>query len=188
MKSIRSTVLFILIIINIINMYFTLQWSVEQQVIYESPQIIMISQTFHIWLPFDSKLFNVLYKILFFVIKSYELVWRIMSFVLFLPLKTGSLLFLWILSAFILVGLRLKSLEYFTDNNFLKILIIIRPGKSLKKLGTIDPNNAVHFPLEFLKSRISSGTTPYEIKFKNTVSIMLTRNITLDENRAVKCE
>jgi len=59
---------------------------------------------------------------------------------------------------------------------------------SLTKLGMIDPNNAVHFPQEFLKSRISSGTTPYEVKFKNIVSIMLTRNITLDENRAVKCE
>ena len=44
-----------------------------------------------------------------------------------------------------------------------------------------DPNNAVHFPLEFLKSRISSGITPYELKLKNAVSIMLTRN--LNSNR-----
>ena len=45
----------------------------------------------------------------------------------------------------------------------------------------IDPNNAVHFSLESLKSRISSGITPYELKFKNIVSIMLTRN--LNSNR-----
>jgi hypothetical protein len=64
-----------------------------------------------------------------------------------------------------LVGLRLKSHEYFTDNVCLKILIIIRPGKSLTKLGMIDPNNAIHFPLDFLKSRISSGIPPYELKF-----------------------
>ena len=41
----------------------------------------------------------------------------------------------------------------------------------------IDPNNAVHFSLEFLKSRIYSGITPYELKFKNVVWIMLTRNL-----------
>jgi hypothetical protein len=41
----------------------------------------------------------------------------------------------------------------------------------------IDPNNAVHFPLEFSKSQVSSGITPYELKFKNIVSIMLTSNL-----------
>jgi len=41
----------------------------------------------------------------------------------------------------------------------------------------IDPNNAVHFLLEFLKSRTSSGITPYELKLKIVVSIMLTRNL-----------
>jgi hypothetical protein len=58
----------------------------------------------------------------------------------------------------------------------MKILIIIRPGKSLKKLGSIDPKNEVQFPLEFLKSRMSSGMATYELKLKFYFSIILTRN------------
>ena len=85
MKRITSKIIFLLIIINIIDTFFSLRRSVEEYVIYESPQIIMTFQTFSIWIRFDSRLFKFLYKVSFFVIKSYRLVWRIISFVLFLP-------------------------------------------------------------------------------------------------------
>jgi hypothetical protein len=90
-----------LIIINIIGTFFTLRRSVEQHVIYESPQIIMIFQTFYTWIRFDSRLFKFLHNVFSFVIKSYRLVWRIMSFVFSCRTNTGSLLFLWKLSVFL---------------------------------------------------------------------------------------